>query len=213
MAASKTNPAQSANRRHGVALEAAILDAGWDELVETGYARLTMGSVAKRAHTSEPVLYRRWANKDELVLAVFDRYRQLHPVAVPDTGDLREDLIGYLTALSDSFAGFYAIAVAASFSGLLAATGLSPAQIRERAMGDQAPPQHRTIYRQAAARGELDLERVPPAVLALPFDLVRHDLLMDLEPLDVERIRSIVDQTFLPLVRLHCEISAGAATP
>jgi AcrR family transcriptional regulator len=203
VATPETDPAPSVNRRYGTALEAAILDAGWDELVEIGYARLTMGSIARRARTSEPVLYRRWANKDELVLAVLARYRATHPVAVPDTGDLRDDLIHYLTALSDSLAGFFAIAAAASFSGLLAATGLSPAEIREQAMGDQLLPQTRTIYRQAAARGEIDPEGIPPAVLALPFDLVRHDLLMDLEPLNVERIHSIVDEIFLPLVRAH----------
>ncbi|OXM62686.1 TetR/AcrR family transcriptional regulator [Amycolatopsis vastitatis] len=203
MAASETDPAPSVSRRHGAALEAAILDAGWDELAETGYARLTMGSIARRAHTSEPVLYRRWANKDELVLAVLDRYRATHPVAVPDTGDLRDDLIRYLTALSNSLAGFFAIAAAAAFSGLLTATGLSPAEIREQAMGGQLLPQTRTIYRRAAARGEIDPERIPPAVLALPFDLVRHDLLMDLKPVDVERIHSIVDEMFLPLVRAH----------
>jgi AcrR family transcriptional regulator len=203
VAASEIDPVPSVTRRYGAALEAAILDAGWDELVEIGYAHLTMGSIARRAHTSEPVLYRRWANKDELVLAALNRYRATHPVAVPDTGDLRDDLIQYLTALSNSLAGFFAIAAAASFSGLLAATGLSPAQIREQAMGDQLLPQTRTIYRQAAARGEIDPERIPPAVLALPFDLVRHDLLMDLKPLNIERIHSIVDEIFLPLVRAH----------
>lgn len=203
MVTAKIDPSSSVNRRYGAALEAAILDAGWDELAEIGYARLTMGSVARRAHTSEPVLYRRWANKDELVLAVLDRYRSTHLVAVPDTGDLRDDLIGYLTALSDSLAGFFAIAAAASFSGLLAATGLSPADIREQAMGDQLRPETRTIYRQAAARGEIDPEGIPSAVLALPFDLVRHDLLMDLKPLDAERIHSIVDEMFLPLVRAY----------
>lgn len=203
MSASEIDPAPSVNRRHGAALEAAILDAGWGELAEIGYARLTMGSVARRARTSEPVLYRRWANKDELVLAVLARYRATHPVAVPDTGELRDDLIQYLTALGNSFAEFFAIAAAASFSGLLAATGLSPAEFREQTMGDQLLPQTRTIYRQAAARGEIDPEGIPPAVLALPFDLVRHDLLMDLKPLDVERIHSIVDEIFLPLVRAH----------
>lgn len=190
-------------RRHGPALEAAILDAGWEELVEVGYARLTMGSVATRAHTSEPVLYRRWSNKDELVLAVLDRYRATHPVAVPDTGDLRDDLIQYLTALSNSLAGFFAVAAAAAFSGLLAATGMSPATIREQVLGDQLRPQARTIYRRAAVRGEIDPDQVPSAVLALPFDLVRHDLLMDLKPLDSDRISSIVDQIFLPLLRAH----------
>jgi hypothetical protein len=44
------------------------------------------------------------------------------------------------------------------------------------------------------------MERVPPAVLALPFDLLRHDLLMNLEPLPSARIGSIVDEIFLPLV-------------
>ncbi|CAM3762335.1 TetR/AcrR family transcriptional regulator C-terminal ligand-binding domain-containing protein [Kibdelosporangium persicum] len=96
--------------------------------------------------------------------------------------DLRDDLIQYLTALSNSLAGFFAIAAAASFSGLLTATGLSPAEIREQAMGDQLLPQTRTIYRQAAARGEIILEGIPPAVLALPFDLVRHDLLIPQTP-------------------------------
>jgi hypothetical protein len=35
----------------------------------------------------------------------------------------------------------------------------------------------------------------------MPFDLVRHDLLMDLEPPGAARIASIVDELFLPLAR------------
>lgn len=50
-------------------------------------------------------------------------------------------------------------------------------------------------------RGEIDLDRIPPAVLAMPFDLVRHDLLMNLKPLRPARIKSIVDELFLPLAR------------
>lgn len=199
----ENDPAPAYGRRHGAVLEAAILDAGWDELVENGYARLTMGSVAARARTSEPVLYRRWAHKDELMLAVLARYRATHPVTVPDTGELRSDLIEYLTMLSESRAGFFAIAAAAAFSGLLAATGLSPTQIREQALGDHLLPQVHTLYAQASARGEIDPGAIPPAVLALPFDLVRHDLLMDLEPLTADRVRSIVDELFLPLIRVH----------
>lgn len=201
MVTSPAEPESTRSRRYGAALEAAILDAGWLELVEVGYARLTMGSVASRARTSEPVLYRRWANKDDLVLAVFERYRATHPVPVPDNGELREDLIQYLTALSNAFARFFAIAAAAAFSGLLAATGLSPAEFRAQAMGDQLRPQTRTIYQRAAARGEIDPDSIPTAVLALPFDLVRHDLLMELKPLEPERISAIVDEVFLPLVQ------------
>ncbi|CNE22189.1 TetR family transcriptional regulator [Mycobacterium tuberculosis] len=54
-------------------------------------APLTMDSVAARAGTGIAVLYRRWANKDQLVLAVLDYYRNSHPVDIPDTGSLRGD--------------------------------------------------------------------------------------------------------------------------
>jgi AcrR family transcriptional regulator len=162
-----------------------------------------MESVAKRAGTSEPVLYRRWPNKDQLVLAAMEHYRNTHPIALPDTGALRSDLLAELTAVSEARAGIYAIAAAASFSGLLAETGLTVSQIRERVMGGPLLPHQRAIYQRAHDRGEIDLERIPAAVLNLPFELVRHDLLMDLRPPGPARIQSIVDELFLPLLREH----------
>jgi AcrR family transcriptional regulator len=190
-------------RRHGEQLESALLAAGWDELVEVGYAHLTMGSVAVRARTSEAVLYRRWANKDQLVLAAIEHHRNANPVAVPDTGALRGDLLAQLTAVSEARAAVFAIVAAAAFSGLLADTGLTPAQVRDKVMDAQALPRVRIIYQRAHDRGEIDLDRVPSAVLDMPFDLVRHDLLMDLKPPKPARIRSIVDELFLPLLRHH----------
>jgi AcrR family transcriptional regulator len=188
-------------RRHGKELESALLTAGWDELVEVGYARMTMESVAVRAHTSEAVLYRRWANKDQLVLAAMEHHRGAHPIAFPDTGTLRGDLLAQLTAVSEALAGFFAIATAAALSGLLADTGLTPAQVRDRVMEAQSVPPLRALYRRAHDRGEIDLKHIPAAVLDMPFDLVRHDLLMGLKPLRAARIRSIVDDLFLPLVQ------------
>lgn len=190
-------------RRHGKQLESALLTAGWDELVEVGYAHLTMESVALRARTSEPVLYRRWANKDQLVLAAIEHYRDANPVALPDTGALRSDLLAQLTAVGEALAGFFAIAAAAAFSGLLADTGLTPAQARDKVMGAQPLTRVRIIYQRAHDRGEIDIKRIPAAVLDMPFDLVRHDLLMDLTPPKPARITSIVDELFLPLVQNH----------
>ncbi|HEX4253947.1 MAG TPA: hypothetical protein VH089_02595 [Streptosporangiaceae bacterium] len=57
--------------------------------------------------------------------------------------------------------------------------------------------------RRAHDRGEIDFERIPAAVLDLPFDLVGHDLQMDLRPPAPARIESIVDELFLPLVRSY----------
>lgn len=190
-------------RRRGPELEAALLHAAWEELVEVGFAKLTMDSVASRASTGIAVLYRRWANKDQLVLAALERRLSTHPVDVPDTGTLRGDLLAALTNMSQARSSFYSIAVATAFSGLLAGTGLTPAQVRDQIIGDQRLSRIRTIYRRAHDRGEIDLGRIPPAVLAMPFDLVRHDLLMDLKPLKPARIRTIIDDLLLPLVHDH----------
>jgi hypothetical protein len=40
-------------------------------------------------------------------------------------------------------------------------------------------------------------------VLAMPVDLVRHDLLMNLKPVNAARIQSIIDELVLPLVQNH----------
>ena len=51
----------------------------------------------------------------------------------------------------------------------------------------------------AHERGEIDLARIPRDVLDMPLQLMRHDILMTLQPVSEERIRSIVDNLFLPL--------------
>jgi AcrR family transcriptional regulator len=200
-------PEHTRRRRRGPQLESALLDAAWDELVEVGFGSLTMESVAARAKTGIAVLYRRWANKDQLVLAAFEHYRLARPIETPDTGTLRGDLLALLTAFSKARATFTAIAAAAGFSGLLVATGLTPAQARDRILGDPPLRSDQTIYRRAHDRGEIDLDRIPPAVLAMPFDLVRHDLLMNLKPLKPARIKSIVEELFLPLLQSYQAVS------
>jgi AcrR family transcriptional regulator len=194
-------------RRRGTELEAALLDAAWDELVEVGYAGLTMESVAARAQTGVAVLYRRWPNKDGLALAAIDHYGRTHPVEMPDKGTLRGDLIALLDSFSKARATFVAIIAAAAFSGLLADTGLSPTQVRDKLLAER-PRRQLEVYKRAAARGEIDLDRVPATVLAMPFELVRHDLLMSLKPLKKARIEAIVDELFLPLVSPSAEAEA-----
>lgn len=188
-------------RRRGAQLEAALLDTTWAELVAVGFAKLTMESVAVRARTGIAVLYRRWPNKDELVLAAIEHHRNSRPLEVPDTGTLRGDLLAALSGMVETRAAFFAITAAAAFSGLLASTGLTISQMRKRIMGDHHSSHAWSIYRRAHDRGEIDLDRIPPVVLAMPFDLVRHDLLMDLTPPKPERLQSIVDELLLPLIQ------------
>lgn len=190
-------------RRRGEELDTALLEAAWDELVEIGFARLTMESVATRAKTGVAVLYRRWPNKDDLVVAAIRHYYTTHPIESPDTGTLRGDMIELLRLSSSIRVSFVTVAGAA-FSGLLASTGLTPAQVREQVMIDR-PPTSDKVYAHAHERGELDLARIPPAVLSMPFELMRHDMLMTYQPIPPERVLEIVDDLFMPLVAAHRE--------
>ena len=185
-------------RRRGEELEAALLEAAWEELVSAGFARLTMESVAARARTGVAVLYRRWPRKDDLVLDAIQYYGATNPVELPDTGSLRGDMIALLSGFSRGRVAFVTV-VSAAFSGLLASTGLTPAQIREKLVNDR-PLWSSEVFCRAHERGEIDLGKTPRAILAMPFDLMRHDLLMTLKPLPEERVLEIVDELFLPLV-------------
>jgi AcrR family transcriptional regulator len=188
-------------RRRGEELEAALLDAAWAELVAAGFAKMTMESVAARARTGVAVLYRRWSGKDELAIAAIAHYGRMHPFDVPDTGSLRGDMLAFLSAFNDQRSDF-TVVVSSAFAGLMASSGLTPAEVRARVLSDRAGSADRPgeLYRRAAERGEIDLNTIPAAVLTMPFDLIRGDMLMTLKPLPPERITSIVDDLFMPLV-------------
>ncbi|GAA1674637.1 TetR/AcrR family transcriptional regulator [Kribbella yunnanensis] len=183
-------------RRRGAALESALLDAAWDELLESGYARLTMEAVAARAQTGKQVLYRRWQNRAELVVAAM-RYRTGSIVEdVPDTGGLRGDVLAVLQRMADRFAALGPEVI----HGLLAeAPDVSP-EIIGRMSGVMT-----TIVERAAERGELPSAELPPSVLLAPTNLLRHQMLLTREPLDPATLTTLVDDVFLPL--------AGARTP
>ena len=84
-------------RRHGAELEAAILDAAWEQLVAEGYEHFTIDAVAARAQTSKPVLYRRWKTRDDLLRATARHRGAADAPAIPDTGTLRGDLLALLS--------------------------------------------------------------------------------------------------------------------
>ncbi len=187
-------------RRRGAELERALLEAAWQELVEVGFAKLTMESVADRAQTGVAVLYRRWTNKTDLVIAAIRYSGEEHPIAIPDTGDLRTDMIQLLENVNAARAELTRGAMA-MFVGLHDDAGLIPADVRQIIRGE-GPGRAEEIFRRADQRGEIDLARIPRAVIDMPMELVRHDILMTLKPVPRERIRLIVDDLFLPLVLL-----------
>ena len=185
-------------RRRGAELESALLGAAWDELTEKGYGGLTFDAVADRAHTSRPVLYRRWADREALAFAAIRHHYDAEPILIPDTGTLRGDL-RELLRLASARRTEMAVMLSAQLAGLFAETGLSLADVRTRLIGGTTVWSS-VILTRAQERGEIDLDVVPERVLNLPFDLMRHELLMTHAPVSEEFVDATVDGIFLPLV-------------
>ncbi len=184
-------------RRRGQELEDALLDAAWEELIAGGYAAFTIDAVAERAHTSRPVLYRRWPRREDLALAAI-RHRWLRePLQVPDTGSLRNDLMTLLEQANAQRQGLAAV-LTVHLGAYYQDTQTTPADVRRAVLGDR-PAAAETIMQRAVDRGEIDPARLTPRVAALPFDLLRHEILMTLAPVPPDVIREIVDEIFLPL--------------
>jgi AcrR family transcriptional regulator len=177
--------------------EQEILDAALEVLAEVGYDRLTMDAVAQRAKASKATLYRRWNSKAKLVVEALAQTKSTP--AIPDTGDLRTDLLtafcghGGLTdeeATSTFGAVVTAVTTDAEFAAEFRRQVVEPKSVVSR-----------TVFERARDRGELrgdvDLDLVVPALAGI----VMHRVFLLGEHPDVELIERAIDQIILPAVR------------
>lgn len=188
------------HRRRGAELEAAILDAAWDEVTASGYSDLTYERVAYRAGTSRSVVYRRWSTKKDLVLAAIAHRGADAAVGIedPDTGSLREDLLALLRRFNRVRAESMVL-FGTLMSSFFKETGISPATARRSWVGDRDKGIE-TIVRRAVERGEVPAERATPRAVRVAIDLVRHDVMMRLGSIPDSAVVEIVDQVAVPLL-------------
>jgi AcrR family transcriptional regulator len=187
-------------RRRGEVLEKAVLDAAWAELTQIGYDDLTFDAVATRAGTSRAVLYRRWPSKQDLLLATVAHQAATDPVVAPDTGSLRGDVVGLLR-LANEVRVRIVIFVLTRLGDFFREAGTNPAELGAFAQGGRDALLAEVIQR-AVARGEVTPGQISERVARLPIDLFRHELMMTLRPVPDQSIVEIVDDVFMPLVRL-----------
>ena len=184
-------------RRRGQVLEAAIFKIVLRELAETGYVNFSIERVAAKARTSKPVIYRRWPSRAQLVYAALRATRPLHSSHAPDTGSVRGDLMLILRRISEmvdevspeAFFGLAAELLHESEPSLFA-------EVQERNTKIMTE-----ILERGIARGEIAAQKITPRLAALPFDLVRYQLMVQHQPLSTQDMEEIVDRIFLPLVR------------
>ncbi|RJO75257.1 TetR/AcrR family transcriptional regulator [Nocardia panacis] len=132
---------------------AAITEAALAELAEVGYGKLSMEAIARRAAVSKPTLYRRWPTKERLVMALITQVA-VAAAEVPDTGDLRGDLIAFLDT---NIRGLSHPQAARIIPDLLAEAGRNPV-LREALQTDIGRTRRAKVVellRRAIDRGEL----------------------------------------------------------
>lgn len=196
---SSDQPPRRRGRPRSVDVDDRVLAAARALEREVGYDGTTIEAVAERAGVAKTAIYRRWPNKTmllyEAVLAPADQ----HP-AVPDTGDIRADMLAVLHANASGYG-------AEAKRGLIAA--ITSAALRDERVADLL--RTRFFGRRAdaigarvataVARGELratiDTAMVP-ALLTGPLPYLRVVRGSALDDDDLARIVDAVIGPHLP---------------
>lgn len=171
--------------------DVAIMDATRAALVEVGWSKLTMGYVAARAGVAKTTLYRRWANKGELVVhavaALFDE------LELPDRGSLRADIEGVVLSFATML---QRPETNASLMAVVAESTHDPV-LRDHVREAIVDRQKHLVFQgreRAQARGELPPDMGDSAearrLVDLIFDVIAgavvHRTLVSAEPVDTE---------------------------
>jgi AcrR family transcriptional regulator len=186
------------SRRRGETLEHAIFDAVLYQLQTVGYAGLTMEGIAHCARTGKAALYRRWPRKDDLVVDALDHALPTM-AALPDHGDIRDDLLELLRRL----AALMNSPTAGALQALLAEIDRDHPffqLLHERVL----KPRKRLFLaalQRGADRGQVRPDAVSPLVADVGSAMLAQRFLADGPPVPDEFVVSVIDDVVVPLLR------------
>ncbi|MBB5967572.1 TetR/AcrR family transcriptional regulator [Planomonospora venezuelensis] len=178
-------------RRRSQELEQAILQAAREELLESGYAGLTMERVARRAGTNKNALYRRWPNRAALGVAAYRELLAAQP-ELPATGSLRGDVLALLRAANSHWSS----PLGEVLRGLLSGAGQDPEllAILHAHATDGGAGMWQTVLGRAGIQ-------TTPRVATTAMALLRNEFVTRGTPtVPDEVLVEIVDEVYLPLV-------------
>jgi AcrR family transcriptional regulator len=173
--------------------EMELLLATQELLAEVGYDLLTVDKVASRCGAGKSTIYRRWSSKQDLVA---DAVALIHnETPIPDSGDLRTDLILLASAWHNA-----SRRRDAAVAGLLTAMRRD-ARLRNIVACKIGEPRHaafKVVVQQAIVRGEVapdvDIELLSKVLPAMTF----HHVTVHAKAVQRPWIEQIVDRVLLP---------------
>ncbi|WP_134742232.1 TetR/AcrR family transcriptional regulator [Nocardioides sp. 503] len=134
-------------------IEQRILGAAQTLIAETGYDGLTMEAIAERAGVGKPTVYRRYANRDEVVFAL--NVQSSFPVEQVDTGTLRGDIRAVVRAVVPTIDSPATRAALGQQIGKAIAEDRANAAFLETT-GGSSDVYMQPIWARGLARGEID---------------------------------------------------------
>ena len=150
----ETGPAETSRRPgrpRSEQAEQAIIEATLDLFGEQGFEGVCVEAVAARAGVGKATIYRRWANKEELLLAALGSMKSPFP---EPTGNVRNDLVAQLTVMCEDRAD----PRKARRYALLLGEGQKYPRLMKRYKETVVGPRHdaiREVIRRGMATGEL----------------------------------------------------------
>jgi AcrR family transcriptional regulator len=180
---------RTSGRPRDPAADRAILEATLQLLDEQGYSGLALTEVAERAGVSTATLYRRWSSKVPLVLAAIQT--TLFPVPLPDTGDIRQDLILFLQERIETTQR----PLLAKILPALAVDGARSPEFVEQFRRLQAPIRQMAfvLFERGIARGDLPASLNYDLTLDLLLGPIAHRQLVNDHTLNPALAPAIVD--------------------
>ncbi|MEW9553662.1 TetR/AcrR family transcriptional regulator [Nonomuraea sp. NPDC050783] len=173
------SPARPVGR--GAKVRAAVHAATLAELVDKGYAALTVENVAQRAGVHKTTVYRRWKDRETLLADALAEHMAAD-IPVPDTGAVEDDLRALARSIVQTFTSPSGRAVlAAMFTGAAHLPEIAAA--RRRVFADRLARAEPVVTR-AVERGELPRGVDPAEVLKTLAAPIYLRLLVTADPVD-----------------------------
>jgi AcrR family transcriptional regulator len=194
------SPTTTSSRRTGEELIQAVHAAALAEISENGLRGASMDRIAKRAGTGKAALYRRWPNVRALGLDVFlTTMAQAVPESYPDTGTLRGDLLGSMTAFAEVLRGPLSTVV----RELISESAHDPALVQEFRirMAEPMATELVNVLQRAMSRGEIPNQPIDPFIFEIPDAIVMHRLLIYGQVPDDDTCTQLIDRVIVPLLQ------------
>jgi AcrR family transcriptional regulator len=175
-----------------------VLEVTLEQLAAHGFERLSVPEIAASAGLNKTSVYRRWPTKGALVRDALGASMG-HTTTLPDSGDLRTDLL----ILARAALGFVESPLGLAVLRTLLSEGANP-EVREVAtmmFQQQESDGPALVFARAIARGEIAQETDVRLVLTTVAGSLMHRVLIEQVTITNEFVERLIDLVLFGLAR------------